>query len=212
MIRLKTFVFNPFYENTYVIWDISGKEAMIVDPGCYDDNEEMKLAGFIEQNGLNVKYIINSHCHIDHIFGNAFTKEKYTAELLIPEKDQFLLNIMIGQAKSYGVELRLSPKPDGYIEEDKILRLGETEVNFIFTPGHSPGEFCILFEKDKICLTGDVLFKEGIGRSDLWGADQRDLFASIRNKLFKLDDDIIIYPGHGESSTIGHEKVYNPFL
>ncbi len=212
MLKLKRFVFNPFYENTYLIWDIPSKSAAIIDPGCYDDKERRTVDDFIEDNKLTLSYIINTHCHIDHIFGNAYFKKMYSSKLMLPADDEFLLEEMIIAAQEYQVHYEPSPKPDYLIKEGDSLLLGETEVKFISTPGHSPGEVCLYFQKEKICFTGDVLFKEGIGRSDLWGGDLPTLINSINNKIFSLPDDVTIYPGHESSSTIGYERKYNPFL
>lgn len=212
MLKIKRFVFSPFYENTYLIWDVSTKDAVIIDPGCYDENERITLDQFISKESLQIKYLINTHCHIDHIFGNAYIKEKYNPTFIAPEKDLFMLDLMIDTAKSYGVEFTPSPKPDKLIDETESFILGESIGKFIFTPGHTPGEYCLYFEKDKICFTGDVLFRSSIGRSDLWGGDYETLLNSIRTRLFTLPDDTIIYPGHEEQSTIGDEKENNPFF
>ena len=144
--------------------------------------------------------------------GNAYIKEKYTPEFLAPEKDLFLLDNAAAQAENFGMEIRPSPKPDKYITEQSIIKLGSAQGEFLFTPGHTPGEFCLYFPVNKICITGDVLFFEGIGRTDLWGGDYNILSQSIKSRLFTLPDNVTIYPGHGETSTIGHEKSFNPFL
>ncbi len=212
MLQLHKFVFNPFYENTYLIWDDNSNEAAVIDPGCYDESEKKKIEDFISGKSLQLKYLINTHCHIDHMFGNAFIKDNYNPIFLAPEKDGFLLEIMIETAKNYGVELQPSPKPDKYISESEEFSLGNIKGQFLFTPGHTPGEVCLYFKKEKICFTGDVLFKESIGRTDLWGGDLEVLLQSIKTKLLTLPDDVVIYPGHESYSTIGHEKKYNPFL
>ena len=212
MLKVQRFVFSPFYENTYLIWDELTKAAAIIDPGCYDSKERETLDLFIAKESLQIKYLINTHCHIDHIFGNAYIKEKYNSTFLAPEKDLFMLDSMIDTAKSYGVELTPSPKPDKLIDENGPFILCESVGKFIFTPGHTPGEYCLYFEKEKICFTGDVLFRRSIGRTDLWGGDYEALLDSIRTKLFTLPDDTIIYPGHESQSTIEDEKRHNPFF
>ncbi|MBM4172424.1 MAG: MBL fold metallo-hydrolase [Ignavibacteria bacterium] len=212
MLIVKKFIFSPFSENTYVVFDETSLEAMIIDPGNYDENENKTLSGFIDENRLVLKYIVNTHCHIDHIFGNAFLKEKYGVKYLAPEHDVFLLDLMMEQSKTYGVNFKPSPQPDEMLNEYSTLRIGYSTCSFLYTPGHTQGELCIYFETDKICFTGDVLFKEGIGRTDLWGGNFDDLIKSIKTKLFNLPDDVIIYPGHEAESTIGHEKLFNPFL
>ena len=212
MLIVKRFVFNPFFENTYLVYDNVKMEAAIIDPGCYDGNERNIVTKFINEEGLKVKYLINTHCHIDHIFGNAFIKEKYTPIFMAPEEDLFLLDLMIELGKSYGTPLDPSPKPDELINETKEISIGERIGKFLHVPGHSPGGYCLYIENEKICFTGDVLFKESIGRTDLWGGDYDTLIKSIHEKLFKLPDDVKIYPGHELESTIAYEKQNNQFL
>ncbi|MBI9072697.1 MAG: MBL fold metallo-hydrolase [Melioribacteraceae bacterium] len=212
MLNIKKFVFSAFAENTYVLWDDVSNETAIIDPGCNDKNEEDILSNYIEENNLSVKYILITHCHIDHIFGNKFVKEKYNCPLLVPEKDEYLMDLMIDVAKGYGVNFTASPKADGYLSENEILKLGDEEIKILSTPGHSPGEVCLYSEKNKICITGDVLFKESIGRTDLWEGNLDTLIESIKTKLLTLPGDTKIYPGHGEASTIEMEILNNPFL
>jgi len=212
MIKIEIFVFNLFSENTFVAWDGETKEAAVIDPGMSSISEEELIEDFISKNNLQIKYLINTHCHIDHILGCSYVKEKYNPKFLVPEKDVPLLQNGKTQASAFGVDYKEPPKPDKFITEDKELLLGNSKVKFLFTPGHTPGEYCIYFEEDKICITGDVLFREGIGRTDLWGGDYNRLIRSIETKLFILPGDVTIYPGHGEPSTISHEMKNNPFL
>ena len=201
-----------FAENTFVVWDEETKEAAVIDAGTSGLAEEELLDDFIVKNDLKIKYLINTHCHIDHILGCNFVKEKYNPKFLIPEKDIPLLQNAHLQASAFGVEFKEPPKPDKFITEEEELQLGNAKLKFLFTPGHTPGEYCIYFEEEKICITGDVLFREGIGRTDLWGGDYNRLIRSIETKLFTLPGDVTIYPGHGEPSTISHEMKNNPFL
>ncbi len=212
MLKIQKFVFNPFAENTYIIWDEASNAAAIIDPGCYDDREKETIDDFIYTNKFDLKFLINTHCHIDHIFGNAYIKKNYDVTFLSPEKDVPMLDMMIEVAKIYDVKLIPSPKPDDLILGEQSFRLGNSEGKFLFTPGHTPGEVCLYFEKDKICFTGDVLFNKSIGRTDLFGGNYETLIASIENKLFTLPDDVTVCPGHGSFSTIGHEKKNNPFF
>lgn len=212
MLKIKKFVFSPFLENTYLLWDDENKKAAVVDPGCLSEDEEKELAEFIEKEDLKLEYLLNTHCHIDHVFGNAFVKNKYDVPFLAPEKDVFLLDMLPTLSKEYGIQMKYSPNPGEYITEDLQLKIGSINLKFLFTPGHTPGEYCIYLENEKKCFTGDVLFKEGIGRTDLWGGNYKILINSIESKLFTLPDDVEIYPGHGESSSIGYEKTHNPFL
>ncbi|MBN1302002.1 MAG: MBL fold metallo-hydrolase [Melioribacteraceae bacterium] len=212
MLEIKKFVFNPFSENTYLIWDKDSLEAVVIDPGCSDSIEENELTELIANQNLAVKYLINTHCHLDHIFGNAFIKTKYNPIFIAPEKDLPLLKKAEEQADIFGVSINPSPLPDSFITEDLQISLGNVTPRFIFTPGHTPGEYSIYFGNENFCITGDVLFHESIGRTDLWGGDYNTLINSIMEKLFALPDDVVIYPGHNGLSTIGHERKYNPFL
>ncbi|OGU26824.1 MAG: MBL fold hydrolase [Ignavibacteria bacterium GWA2_35_9] len=213
MINIKKFTFNSFAENTYVLWDEETKEALIVDPGCSDTYEEKELEDFISSNKLNVKYLVNTHCHIDHIFGCGFVKEKFKVPYYAPEKDVPLIEHFDKQVESVGMEVSIKPPlPDHFITEDLIISLGKSKPVFLYTPGHTPGEYCIYFPQDNFCITGDVLFQNSIGRTDFWGGDYNILLESIINKLLVLPDETIIYPGHSDKSTIGEEKRYNPFL
>ena len=212
MLNIQRFVFSPFYENTYIIWDVETKEGAIIDPGCYDSKEREAVAEFIHENSIRLIYLINTHCHIDHIFGNAYIKQKYNPIYLAPEKDVFMLDLMIDTAKNYRVEFTPSPKPDKFISEDVEFVLGELKGKFIFTPGHTPGEFCLYFETEKVYFTGDVLFHGSIGRTDLWGGNYDTLIESIQTKLLTLPKEVLVYPGHESRTTIGDEIKYNPFL
>jgi glyoxylase-like metal-dependent hydrolase (beta-lactamase superfamily II) len=212
MVKVKKFVFNPFQENTFIVWDDLTRECAIIDPGCSDELEQNELAEFISSNILITKYLINTHCHLDHIWGCKFVKEKYQPLYLIPQDDLILLKNASMQAETFGIQFNEPPVPDDFISEKIKLTLGKSLINFLFTPGHTPGEFCLYFPEEKFCIVGDVIFKDSIGRTDLWGGDYRTLLDSIFSKLLTLGDDVMIYPGHGEKSTIGRERSNNPFL
>lgn len=206
MLIIQNFIFNPFLENTYILFDSEKKDAVVIDPGCYGEEEENEISNFIEKEKIKLKYLINTHCHIDHILGNNFIKRKYNPKFFIPKEDEFLLLKAKEQAEMFGFNLQTQLKPDDYLNEDLKIKIGNEDLNFIFTPGHTPGEFSIYIKSFSTCFTGDVLFKNGIGRTDLWGGNYDTLINSIQNKLFVLPDETIIYPGHGEKSTIGNEK------
>ncbi|MEJ5261352.1 MAG: MBL fold metallo-hydrolase [Ignavibacterium sp.] len=212
MLRIKSFEFNPFNENTYVVWDDETKQAAVIDPGCYDDFEQEEIKSFIEQEKLNLVLLLNTHCHIDHILGVSFIKEIYNPKYLVPEKDLPLLQNASAQGQMFGFEIDNLPEPDEFISEEKIIKIGNEELKPLFTPGHTAGEYCFYSEKNKICITGDVLFHQSIGRTDLWGGDYDTLIESIKKKLLTLPDDTKIFPGHGIESTIGIERKQNPFL
>jgi hydroxyacylglutathione hydrolase len=212
MIEIKKFIFNMFNENTFVLWDATSKECAVIDPGCVGKSEELELQTFILNNELKVKYLINTHCHIDHIFGCNFIKEKFNPIYFAPEKDIPLLQNAKMQAEMVGVQFSTSILPDEYVTEQTILKLGNSELKFLFTPGHTLGEYCIYMPEEKCCITGDVLFNDSIGRTDLWGGDYDTLIKSIKNKLLTLPDETKIFPGHGDGSTILRERTQNPFL
>jgi glyoxylase-like metal-dependent hydrolase (beta-lactamase superfamily II) len=212
MLKIQKFTFNPFTENTYLVWCDEKNEAAVVDPGCFDQNEEAVLKTFIDKSNLIVKYLLNTHCHIDHVLGNNFIKETFNPEYFVPEKDIVLLEYFQKQCETVGIKAAKPQIPDKFITEDLNIEIGNIQVKFLFTPGHTPGEFCFYFESEKKCITGDVLFKGSIGRTDLWGGDFNTLMDSIKTKLLSLDDDVVIYPGHGEDSSIGIERNGNPFL
>lgn len=212
MLQLKKFTFNMFAENTFIIWDDATKESAIIDPGCSNKSEEYELEQFILKNNLQVKYLINTHCHIDHILGCEFVKNKFNPIYFAPEKDLPLLKNAKMQSQMVGLQFSISITPDQYLTEHTKIRLGDSDLKFLFTPGHTSGEYCILLPDIKSCITGDVLFYDSIGRTDLWGGDYDTLLTSIKDKLLSLPDDTKIYPGHGEDSTIGRERNSNPFL
>ncbi|MBN8546575.1 MAG: MBL fold metallo-hydrolase [Ignavibacteria bacterium] len=211
-MKIKSFVFSPFDENTFVVFDEVTKETAIVDPGCYSLEEEQELSDFIDENRLKVKYLINTHCHLDHIFGNNFVKRQYNPEYLIPAKDLFLLENAPKMGRAFGIEMEEVTLPDGFYDENYTFKIGRYIFEPIFTPGHTPGEYCLYCAEEKILIAGDVLFAGSIGRTDLWGGDYDILINSIKSKLLTLPDDTVVYPGHGESTTIGKEKATNTFL
>ncbi len=212
MIQIQKFIFNLFSENTFVLWDDDSLESAIIDPGCSDSSEEQELESFIINNNLSVKYLINTHCHIDHILGCKFVKHKFNPIYYAPELDLPLLQNAKVQATLFGINFSVAIKPNEFISEDMKLYLNNSELSFLFTPGHTPGEFCIYIPDIKTCITGDVLFLDSIGRTDLLGGNYDTLIKSITKKLLTLPDETKIYPGHGEESTVGREKIHNPFI
>lgn len=210
MISIKTFVFNPFAENTFVLHDDSG-ECIIVDPGCYGKEEEEELANYIELNNLKPVLLLNTHCHIDHVLGNRFVKEKYNVELHIPEYDKATYDAVPSYADVYGFPTYSHVHEDKLIKENDKIRFGHSDLDAVFVPGHTEGHLAFINKIDNICLGGDVLFDGSIGRTDLPGGDFDTLIGSIQKKLFVFPDDMVVYPGHGPTTTIGKEKKYNPF-
>lgn len=211
MIQIQTFTFNAFQENTYVLYDKTG-ECVIIDPGCYDKSEKYELTSFIETNQLKVKYLLNTHCHIDHVLGNAFVKHTYKVDLYIHRADEPVLRAVETYASSYGFAQYEPTLPGHFLEEGDTVKFGNTSLDVLFVPGHAPGHIAFYNKEEKFCIAGDVLFQGSIGRTDLSGGDFQTLIKSIRTKLFPLGDDVTVYPGHGDPTTIGEEKKYNPFL
>ncbi len=211
MLRLESFVFNPFQENTYVIIN-EKNDCWIVDPGMYDNTETKQFIDFIENNNLKPQAIINTHAHIDHIFGVQGLKDKYAIPFLVHEKEEVVLKNAVGSAMMFGLDFKNTPKVDSHIEAGKKLKLGNDEVDVRFAPGHSPGSIVFYYEPGNWVIAGDVLFNGSIGRTDLPGGNFDTLINSIRQQLFTLHDDTIVHAGHGPNTRIGDEKMYNPFL
>jgi hydroxyacylglutathione hydrolase len=210
VITIRSFVFNAFQENTYVIFD-EAKECVIVDPGCYDDQEKKELSDYISDNKLRVKMLLNTHCHIDHVLGNEFVKQKYGTKLYLHKTEVFVLNAQKILASHYGFNLYQPAMPDEYLTESDVIEFGAQKFSILFVPGHSPGHIAFYNENEKVVLAGDVLFLNSVGRTDLPGGNHNTLIDSIHKKLFTLPDDVTVYPGHGNETTIGVEKRTNPF-
>ena len=211
-MEIHQITFNTFQENTFVLWDNTG-DCIIIDPGCYERNEEQKLVDFIKKNNLNPVKLINTHCHIDHILGNKFVSEKWDLELYMNKIDLPLLGGAGDIARMYGFEnYKGSPYPKHYLEEGDILEFGESKLEILFTPGHAPGHICLFNKEGSFIVSGDVLFNGSIGRTDLPGGDFDTLIESIKTKLMTLQDETIVYCGHGPSTSIGRERLSNPFL
>lgn len=210
MLSLQSFTFNPFQENTYVLYDETG-DCVIIDPGCYEPDEQKALTDFIKTNGLRVTALLNTHCHIDHVLGNAFVKRTYNVKLYIHPKDEPVLRAVQAYAPNYGFVRYEESEPDGYLEEGQYVTFGNQKLAILFTPGHAPGHIVFYNEETRILIGGDVLFFNSIGRTDLPGGDYNTLISSIHEKLFTLPGDVTVYPGHGPKTTIDHEKRTNPF-
>ena len=211
MIKVKSFCFNSFEENTYVLSDDTN-ECIIIDPGCHLVYEETELADYIETNKLKPVRLLNTHCHIDHILGNSFVARKYNLELEINDKELPVLNASGYVSEMYQIQMNPSPVPAKFLIEGDKVRFGNSELDVIFTPGHSPGSISFYSSKDKFVISGDVLFEQSIGRTDLPGGDYETLLESIIVKLLPLGDNTLVFCGHGNSTTIGAERELNPFL
>jgi len=210
-MQIKRFVFNPFQENTYVLYDET-KSCVIIDAGNFNKDESSHLADFILRNRLKPKYLLNTHAHIDHILGNRFISVMYYLVPHLHKDDLFLYETSCEVAKKYDIPYTIQPPPYEYIDENTTIEFGNTRLECIHVPGHSPGSICFYSKKDNVLISGDVLFRESIGRTDLPGGDHQMLLANISEKLLVLPDDTVVYPGHMDSTTIKHEKMYNPFF
>ena len=211
MLKIKSFTFNPFEENTYVISDESS-ECIILDPGCYSMEEKRELESYIFSNKLKPVKILLTHAHIDHILGNNFITGKYGIPIQMSSIETPLLKAAPEYGKMWGIETEPSPDPELFVQEGIEIKFGDSVLKTIFTPGHSPGSFSYYHEESKNLFSGDVLFMHSIGRTDLPGGDYETLIRSIKEKLFRLDDDVTVYSGHGPSTTLGEERRSNPFL
>jgi len=210
-MQVAVFTFNAFSENTYILYDDS-KECIIIDPGCNSSDEEAILTGFIEANSLIPVTLLNTHCHIDHVLGNKFIADKYNLHLVAHEIEKIVLEAARISADLYGIKYIDSPEIHQFISEGEKLSFGNSELEVLFTPGHSPGSISLFHEESNQLIAGDVLFQGSIGRTDLPGGDFETLIRSIKDKIFPLGDEVIVYSGHGPSTTIGNEKRTNPFL
>ncbi len=210
MIHIKHFVFNPFMENTYVVYD-DHKIGAIIDPGCYEGYEQNELSQFIKKEGIKIEQLINTHCHIDHVLGNAFVKETFQVPLLMHELDLPVLQAVPSYAAGYGFANYVPTQPDKFLKEGDKHFVGSLEFEILFLPGHAPGHIGLMNERERVFIGGDVLFDGSIGRTDLPGGDFDTLINSIQQKLFKYHDDVKVYCGHGPETTLQKEKNTNPF-
>lgn len=210
MLHIAKFTFNPFQENTYVLHD--GKQAILVDPGCWNAAEEHELEAYLTDNALTPVRLVLTHAHIDHILGNAWVHKRYG---LLPEvhaADIPMLDSGPRVAHMYGLSYDPSPDHGALLVPGERIMLGDNELKILFVPGHAPGHIALFSEAQRFVVAGDVLFLNSIGRTDLPGGDLDTLLHSIRTVLFPLGDDVKVYCGHGPETTIGKEKKSNPFL
>ena len=208
---IKSFVFNAFYENTYLLSSANG-ETLIIDPGCYESFEKKELTDFIKINKLNPIAIINTHCHIDHVLGNDYLKKLYEIPLWIPATEKNLLKSVSTYAPTMGIQGYEEAQPDIMLSEKDMIKFGSEELEILYAPGHSEGHLMFYHAADQLLISGDVIFRESIGRTDLPGGNFKTLEKSIKNQVYTLPDTVKIYPGHGPSTTVGHEKKKNPFI
>ena len=204
-------VFSPIEVNTYILADQSN-DCAIIDCGCYDRSEFDELAGFIENKKLNPVLLLNTHCHLDHVFGNRYMLEKYGLRTLSGKEDEINRKKAVQHAALFGLSISEPPEPEGFIADGQQITFGSTELTALYVPGHSPGSIAFYSEKNSCVFTGDALFAGSIGRTDLEGGNYDTLMNSIRNRLFVLPPSTVVYPGHGNRTTIGKESMTNPFF
>ncbi|MCD7900529.1 MAG: MBL fold metallo-hydrolase [Bacteroides sp.] len=211
-MKIKRFEFNMFPVNCYVLWDET-KEAVVIDPGCFYDEEKQTLKNYIQNNELQLKHVLNTHLHLDHIFGNPFMLQEFGLSPEANKLDEFWLELAPNQSRSFGFHLKDTPVPLGkYINDGDIITFGNTTLEAIHVPGHSPGSLVFYCKDSNVMFAGDVLFQGSIGRADLAGGNFDDLRENICSRLFTLPNNTIVYPGHGNPTTIGIEKMENPFF
>lgn len=211
MFHIKSFTFNPVHENTYILYNENGN-CIIIDPGCYFDNEKEELLSFISANKLTPKYLLNTHCHLDHVFGNKMIQETFELVLHAHSLEKELLDFAPASGLMYELPFDNYKGEITWLKEGDKIQLDEDELLVLHIPGHSPGSVCFYCEKQKFVIGGDVLFQNSVGRTDLPGGSHEGLIKGIKEKLFTLPDDVKVYSGHGDPTTIGEEKKHNPFL
>lgn len=211
MLQIQPFVFNAYQENTYVLSDET-KECLIIDPGCYTQTEQRLLSDYIEQNELKVVKLLNTHGHIDHMLGNYFVKDRYQVPFLTHQKVIAELEAVVSYGMAFGLSPSPSPAPDQLLEEGDTVSFGTQTLEVLFTPGHSAGHISFLHRASSNLFSGDVLFNGSIGRTDLPGGDYATLMQTLFEKLLPLGDEIRVHCGHGPSTTIGQERISNPYI
>ena len=211
-MKIARLIFNPLQENTYVVWDES-LEAVVIDAGNMSERENATLEQFLSERGLTPVYALNTHGHFDHLMGVEFLRQRYGAKFAVSSKDSFLVENASQSAELFGIRAGDMPeKIDVDLEGMQSISFGQSELQIISTPGHTPGHVAFYEPNAKILFTGDTLFRESIGRTDLPGGDYSWIMKSILEKIMPLGDEVKVYPGHGETTDIGHESMYNPFV
>ena len=211
-MHIKSFQFNPFQENTYVLSDDTG-EAVIIDCGCLSSNEDERLTLYLTTEKLHVKHVLNTHLHLDHSFGNYMVAHTLGVLPEAHRADEFLIGQLIAQSQAFGIQGVIREQPlGGYLQEGDVISFGRTQLEVLHVPGHSPGSLCFYCRAENVIFVGDVLFAGSIGRTDLPKGNYAELITGIQRKLLVLPDETIVYSGHGPATTIGNERVNNPYL
>lgn len=212
MIQVATFEVNYFSENTYVLYDETN-EAVVVDCGCLQESERLRLSRFLEEKGLTLKRNLCTHLHLDHIFGNGYIHRTYGISPEASRDDEALLPSAAEQGRAFGLPVAVEEVPlKGYLQEGDWIRFGNSELEVLALPGHTPGGVAFYAPKDRMVFVGDSLFAGSIGRTDLWGGSQQQLVGALRNKILTLPEETVVYPGHGPATTVGEEKQHNMYM
>lgn len=211
MLKIKSFVFSPIQENTYLLYN-EFNQCAIIDPGCYFDAEKEELTQFIKDNSLTVIHLLNTHCHLDHVFGNKYVAETYSLTPQIHKNEEQVLAFAPTSGLMYDLPFDNYTGQLLFLKEGDVVTIGKDELVVIEAPGHSPGHICFYNKAQGFLIGGDVLFNRSIGRTDLPGGNYDELIKNIKEKLLVLPNKTIVYSGHGETTTIGEEKVENPYL
>jgi len=209
---IQSFTFSPFQENTYVVIDEATNEAVIIDPGMYEQAEKEELSRFIDERRLKLKAILLTHAHLDHVFGVAYLKRKYGVNIFLHPKDEVIFNDVPTRTTLYGLRGYEHGQIDEWLTEGDRIRFGNTALDVVFTPGHAPGHVAFVNHVDRYIVGGDVLFRGSVGRTDFPYCNHDDLLNSIQTQFMTLPDDYVVYPGHNEPTTIGQERKTNPFI
>lgn len=210
-LNVKKLIYNAFQVNTYVVYHENG-EALIVDPACYSPQEQQGLSAFIEENNLQVKFVINTHNHVDHLLGNGYVFQRYGIKPMIHEAGKVFFDSMLAYAYNFGFDMDQVTEPGGYLVEGQHIVLGDEILGIACTPGHADGSISIISESGRWIITGDAVFYQSIGRTDLPTGNLEKLLSSIHRKILNHPDDFVLYPGHGPQTTVGFERKNNPYL
>lgn len=210
-MKIKKFTFNPVSVNAYLLWDET-KEAVLIDPACFYPAEELELSRFIENEGLKIVHILNTHGHFDHLMGNDFATTKWNLKVKIHSGDAFMAGQARQDAVFFGITMKNPASTSEPLSEGDLIKFGNSSLRVIHVPGHSPGSVAFYDKEDKLLVVGDILFEGSVGRTDLPGGSHELLITGIKEKLLTLDDEVVVYPGHGGHTTIGWEKRTNPYL
>ena len=210
-MEIKTFHFNPLMVNTYILSDETG-EAVIVDPGNSQSYEDEQIREYVASKHLTIKYIINTHPHLDHIAGNPWCKKEFGVDVMLHEAGMKEYNRAFAYAAVFGFDIEKMPDPDRFLNEGDEVTFGNQKLKVLYTPGHCAGSICLYSVENQVIFTGDLIFEQCVGRSDLPTGNEMELQQSIREKILTLPDEVTILSGHGDATTVGRERHANTYL